>query len=95
MSSRDLPVATLPLRGLKECAANLPPLLMLFIRALVRKAGPQACTAGTSPAEPSPHPAVVLIHQSDTIYLVKSMEHKLGMRDLKKGADYHLALELQ
>lgn len=53
MSSRDLPVATLPLWGLKECAASLPPQLMLSIKALVRKAGPQACRAGTWPAEPS------------------------------------------
>lgn len=76
MSSRDLPVATLPLEGLKECGASLPPQLMLSTRALVRKAGPQTCTAGTWPAEPSPHPVVALTHQSGTIHLVKSTGHK-------------------
>lgn len=76
MSSRDLTVTTLPLQGLKECAASLPPQLMLSTRALVRKAGPQACTAGTWPAEPSPYPAVALTHQSGTTHLVKSTGHK-------------------
>lgn len=35
------------------------------------KAGPHICTAGTWP-----HSIVFLIHQLDTIYLVKSMGHK-------------------
>lgn len=69
-------MATLPLQGLKECATSLPPQLMLSTRALVRKVGPQACTAGTWPAEPSPHPVVALTHQSGTIHLVKSTGHK-------------------